>query len=401
MMRFCLIFFAIMWSLVVKSDSTQIIDGKIYKCEDGVCTMEDVMQEETAPAADETAAQANSTPQSSAKEHSNKIAPSFRRSRLAMGYMSPAEFIAFLDDTAPAQSELFAGKSIWIIVLLILAGGFCLNLTPCVLPMIPVTLIVIGKSFRRAVHYSLGIILAYGSLGLLSGFGGMAFGALQSNFWFNLVMSAVFLVLSLSSFGVFRIDLTRYRKLSVRMPFVMGVVSSLLAGSCVAPVVIAVLALTADWVAAGRYGAFAFPFLLALGMASPWPFLGLGMNLLPKPGAWMKKVNFVSGLVILLFAVYYAYLAIVPAINRGKSGQGADFAKSAAIPDGKPILYDCYASWCKNCSAMEKTTLKDELVVEKLKKFTVIKVQAEDINELRKKPPFEKVTGLPAYVIVE
>ena len=115
----------------------------------------------------------------------------------------------------------------------------------------------------------------------------------------------------------------------------------------------------------------------------------------------MKKVNFVSGLVILLFAVYYAYLAIVPAINRGKSGQGADFAKSAAIPDGKPILYDCYASWCKNCSAMEKTTLKDELVVEKLKKFTVIKVQAEDINELRKKPPFEKVTGLPADVIGE
>lgn len=395
--------FALVWSLGAYSDSIQVIDGKIYKCEDGICTMEDAMPADATPL-DGSAARpkTDSGNQESARQEASVSA--FQNSRLAMGYMSPDEFIAFLDGTAPGQADIFDGKSIWIVILLVLAGGFCLNLTPCVLPMIPVTLIVIGKSFRRAVYYSLGIILAYGCLGLLSGFGGMAFGSIQSSIWFNLAMVAIFIGLALSSFGVFHIDFTRYRKVSTKMPFAMGVVSSLLAGSCVAPVVIAVLALTADWVAAGHYGAFALPFLLAMGMAAPWPFLGAGMKFLPKPGAWMKKVNLISGLVMLVFAAYYGYLALAPVIRRSVAPKNDEFAAlgdASMTSTGKPILYDCYASWCKNCAAMDRTTLKDERVVEKLKNFTVIKVQAEDINELRKKPPFEKVTGLPAYIIVE
>ena len=67
----------------------------------------------------------------------------------------------------------------------------------------------------------------------------------------------------------------------------------------------------------------------------------------------------------------------------------------------RPILVDCWATWCKNCTAMERKTLKDPQVVEALKDFTVIRLQAEDIDELLALPDFANIHGLPAFVIFE
>ena len=66
-----------------------------------------------------------------------------------------------------------------------------------------------------------------------------------------------------------------------------------------------------------------------------------------------------------------------------------------------PVLVDCWASWCKNCAAMERGTLADPKVREALGKYTVIRLQAEDIMALRKLPGFEKVNGLPAFLVFE
>ena len=116
------------------------------------------------------------------------------------GYMSSDDFLNFLENKK--ETDSFSGKSIWLILLLILLGGLALNLTPCVLPMIPVNLAIMGagvkaSSAKRGYFlgfvYGLGLSLAYGALGLIVVFTGSQFGSLQSSPIFNFVI-AVFLL---------------------------------------------------------------------------------------------------------------------------------------------------------------------------------------------------------------
>ena len=89
----------------------------------------------------------------------------------------------------------------------------------------------------------------------------------------------------------------------------MGAVAALLAGACVAPVVIQVVLFSSGLYATGTRVALALPFVLGLGMAIPWPIAGAGMAALPKPGAWMVRVKQAFGVVILGTALYYGHLA--------------------------------------------------------------------------------------------
>ena len=174
-----------------------------------------------------------------------------------------------------------------------------------------------------------------------------------------------------------------------------------------APVLVSVLLLTADLVAKGNRFAILLPFVMGVGMALPWPFAGAGMRVLPKPGGWMKWVNRVFGVVVLGFAAYYGQLAI-----RGWTGADkvygkarnevrlSDVPQAVSRPRQKPLLIDCWATWCKNCWAMD-AVMSDEKVKKALERFEVIHVQAEDISELRKLKGFESIRGLPAFVIFE
>lgn len=341
--------------------------------------------------------------------------------RIKEGYMDAEEFLAFLngEDGDGRGASPLAGKSWWIVVALVLFGGLCMNLTPCVLPMVPINLMVIGKSAARGALYGLGIAIAYGAMGLLASLGGMAFGEIQGSPWFNAAIAVLFAVLSLALMGVFFIDLSGKRggfarKKSSMLPglfaFLMGMVSAVLAGACVAPILIAVLLLTADLAAQGSRLALLLPFLLGLGMALPWPFAGAGLQVLPKPGAWMKTVNKIFGVVVLGFAAWYGYLAyrgFVGAETQTASGEDGVIAATPATFDAVfeeselPVLVDCWATWCKNCAAMEKTTLADERVQAALADYTVIKLQAEDIRELKKLEGFEDIKGLPAFLVFE
>ena len=96
----------------------------------------------------------------------------------------------------------------------------------------------------------------------------------------------------------------------------MGAVAALLAGACVAPVVIQVVLFSSNLYATGTTIALALPFCLGIGMAIPWPIAGAGLAALPKPGAWMVRVKQAFGVFILATAVYYGYEAYGIFANR-------------------------------------------------------------------------------------
>ena len=382
----------------------QVIDGVKYECKDGMCM----------PIFDDEAENAPAVPAVEA------FAYGVDETRLAQGYMGAEEFVAFLKGVEPSEG-VFAGKGIWIILLLVLLGGIATNLTPCVLPLVPINLMIIGQSAVRGMWYGAGMMIAYGIMGVLAAVGGMAFGEIQGSPWFNGVIAVVFVLMALALFDVFFVDFSRFRKTGGRSEkrakapclyaFGIGAMTAVLAGACVAPILIAVLVLTADLFAGGNWFALGLPFVLGFGMALPWPFVGAGLRVLPKPGMWMKKVNRLFGVIVLCFAAWYGYLA-VKACGAFEPAESSRDPAASATPSTivevlasakRPVLVDCWASWCKNCAAMDRTTLRDGRVVDTLKEmdFTVIKLQAEDIRALKAVKGFENVLGLPAFVIFQ
>ena len=364
--------------------------------------------------------------------------------RVAMGYMKPDAFLAFLRGGPADDADApLARHSLAVVLLLVLLGGLAANLTPCVLPLVPVNLVLVGRGWRRGAAYGLGIALAYGSLGLAAAFGGLAFGAIQSNPWFNAFVAVVFTVLGLAMGEVFFIDFTKYR---LRVTgtggrvrglggvFLLGVGAAVLAGACVEPILLATLVLTAKWCAAGKTWAVVLPFILGVGMGLPWPFAAAGLSVLPKPGAWMRWVNRIFALVLFGMAVWYGRLAWTGFADRSRSdrspyseastpptpptsGAGhsvTDRGKTfTATPEtwekvfaeakasDRPVFVDVWASWCKNCLAMERTTFRAPEVVRALAPFTVVRLQAEDPVAFQKLKDFANlgIKGFPAFVI--
>lgn len=362
------------------------------------------------------------------------------------GYAKAAPFLRFLERAENGDgAEKISGFQLFLTdpvafvresglvatVLFILIGGIMLNLTPCVLPMIPINLAIIGagaqagsrkRGFALGAVYGLGIALTYGLLGAIIAATGSRFGTIQANPWFNLVIALIFVALALAMFDVFQIDLSRFQsKLgsgprkpgSFLVALAMGSVAALLAGACVAPVVIAVLLLATSIGPAGLI----LPFVLGFGMALPWPFAGAGLSFLPKPGKWMAWVKYGFGVGIIFFAFYYGHLsyrAFSPVdlteygeveghrLVDGTTNDGFVSALEEARLAGKPVFIDFWASWCKNCKTMDKTTFKDEMVKARLKDYVFVKYIAEDPTNPETKAVMDHfaVQGLPTFIVL-
>jgi thiol:disulfide interchange protein DsbD len=354
------------------------------------------------------------------------------------GYNGTEDFLRFISNAEAGVKEqgLFEGRGPLAILLLVLLGGLALNLTPCVLPMIPINLAIIGagagsgsrtRGFLLGGAYGGAMALVYGLLGVIVILTAGTFGTINASPWFNLAIAAIFVALALAMFDVFEIDLSRFsgsigtdasKRGSFALAFVMGAVAALLAGACVAPVVIQVVVFSSDMYARGTVAALALPFLLGVGMAMPWPLAGAGLTALPKPGAWMVRVKQAFGVLILATAAYYGYLSYGLFADRWvdarqvassveeklKAGWHASLAEglAAAQREQKPVLVDMWATWCKNCLVMDQTTLADGSVTSALDGYVKIKLQAEQPDEEPARSimtRFEAV-GLPTYVIL-
>jgi cytochrome c biogenesis protein CcdA len=355
------------------------------------------------------------------------------------GYLGREAFLGFILDaeSGVAQVGWFEGRGLFGVLLIVLLGGLALNLTPCVLPMIPINLAIIGagaqagsrrRGFLLGSAYGAAMALVYGVLGLVVILTAGTFGTINASPWFNAAIAGIFVVLGLAMFDVFTIDFSQWlSRFNVReagrgsflVAFGMGSVAALLAGACVAPVVIQVVLFSSSLYTAGNTAALALPFLLGLGMALPWPVAGAGISAMPTPGAWMVHVKHAFGVLILGTAVYYGYLGYSLFADRWvdasevtasveqklKEGWYASLAEGLAVAEReqKPVLVDMWATWCKNCLTMDATTLADPTVVAALDGYVRVKFQAEDPDEPTVREVMQRfgAIGLPTYVILE
>lgn len=363
-------------------------------------------------------------PDESASAGSVGLFPGVKIERSAFGYRNAEEFAAFLEGRDPGFTG-FAGKGTALVLLLTLLGGLALNFTPCVLPMIPINLAIIGadtgdrrKALARGFVYAAGIAAAYGCLGVAAVLGGATFGTLSALWYFNFGAALVFLFLGLSMFGVFTIDFSRFGG-GIRTPstarlagvFLLGGLSALLAGACVAPVVIAVLLHAANRYAAGYPVALLLPFLLGIGMGLPWPFAAAGLARLPKPGMWMVRVKQAFGVLIVLIGLYYGWLGLRLLLPERSASSAPSPALTASLTsafresarNGKPVLIDFRADWCKNCKAMELGPLRNSRVRSLLRNFNLVELDVTRVSAPEVKAVMTRfgVSGLPAFVIAK
>ena len=380
-----------------------------------------------------------------------EVPPALGRFRVAAawdGHATPERFVEFLeegrgDGTARPGGFLsdpagYLRAHGWgLTVLAILLGGILLNLTPCVLPVIPVNLAIIGAAassgaprrvrFALGLAYGAGMAAAYGGLGAAVVRAGGVFGAgLNASPWFAAAMAVLFAALGVAMLGAWNLDFSRWRRASrvagrARFPaaFLAGGLSALLAGACVAPVLVAVLALAGGLYSAGQARALLLPFLLGVGMALPWPLAAAGIAVLPKPGAWMERVKKVFGVLILALAVWYAWSAAARFAASRTGGDGRrtppgfvsldlaspdaaarlDVLLAEAADADHPVLLDFGARWCKVCAMMDATTLRDGKVSAALDGVLPVAILADDPASSAAAPLLARcgVRGYPAY----
>ena len=209
-------------------------------------------------------------------------------------------------------------------LLLVFLAGMGASLTPCVYPMIPITMAIVGakgggkaRGFALSVVLVLGMAVTYTTLGVLAAKSGAAFGAFAQKPAFLIPVSLLFAAFALSLFGAFEIALPSSLAMKLQGDgsrkgfggaFLMGLVLGPLSAPCVGPVIGAVLVGIAQqgnvWLGGLQL------FVFSLGMGVLFMAVGTFSAGLPKSGEWLTRFKHVMGLVVLGFAAWNVRLVV-------------------------------------------------------------------------------------------
>lgn len=224
----------------------------------------------------------------------------------------------------------FAGKSLPLILGLVFLSGLALNLTPCVYPLIPITVGFFARqgsgrasrTFGLALTYVLGMSVTYSALGVTAALSGSLFGAWLQKPAVLAGIALLIAALALSMFGLFEIRVPHFitdrtgSKGGVAGALTMGLFVGFVAAPCIGPFVLSLLTYVAakGSVAAG-FGLF---FTLAMGLGLPYLVLGTlsgSLAKLPRSGEWMEAVRRVFGFALLALAVWFVRPLLSPRLG--------------------------------------------------------------------------------------
>lgn len=248
-----------------------------------------------------------------------------RTTLLALASLS-AIGLVFIPSLIPAgptssldASSLLASGQLFVAAGVIFLGGLLTSLTPCVYPLIPITVGVFGarqaSSKGRALlltsSYVVGMGLVFSALGVFAAFSGKAFGSVLGNAWVGVGLAAFMAILASSMFGAFELSLpsglaTKLNGVGgggVIGALLMGSVAGFLAAPCTGPVLTGVLTWVAQtkdpWIGGGLL------FIYAMGIGVPFFLIGVFAMRMPKSGVWMEWVKSFFGTVLLTMALSY------------------------------------------------------------------------------------------------
>ncbi|MFA5159012.1 MAG: cytochrome c biogenesis protein CcdA [Candidatus Omnitrophota bacterium] len=221
------------------------------------------------------------------------------------------------------MTELSQSPFIFISVFFL---GLGLNLTPCVYPMLSITVSLFrgskheprGRAFMKALAYVLGMVIMYSVLGLAAAMTGSFFGEWLQNFWVQLTTGILVAGLALSMLGLYQFRLPSWLMPSYQGSakgalfsfFVSGLLVGIIAAPCMGPAVLALLTFVS--VQQDMIFGFSIFFVMALGLGFPYLVLGTYSGLLsklPKSGVWLVWFERLMGVVLLTFGIFYIAIA--------------------------------------------------------------------------------------------
>jgi thiol:disulfide interchange protein DsbD len=237
---------------------------------------------------------------------------------------------ASLSDNSIAS--MFSERGAFLAFFGIFLIGLALNLTPCVYPMLSVTVSLFGgqaeqktqtrKTFMMASIYVLGIVSMYSALGVAAAYTGSLFGNWLQSSAVLAVVGFILLAMALSMFGLYELQPPQWLLQNLGNAggtvgpaghFLSGIMVGIFAAPCIGPPVIALLTFVG---AQGDplFGFWVF-FVMALGLGLPYLLLGTFSSLLsklPRSGQWMVWVKKVFGVVLVGAALFFLFLAWLP-----------------------------------------------------------------------------------------
>lgn len=237
--------------------------------------------------------------------------------------LAPKQIESYAIDRIPIKPiEQFTEWRHWKMWIGFFVLGLLISLTPCVLPMIPIlSAMILGKdgmshvrAFVISLAYVLSMALSYAVVGILLGKLGENLQAYLQKPWIIILYSLVFIGMALSLFGFYHIHLPeklratmarltdRQQRGSLWGAAAMGCLSTLILSPCATPALVAILSYIS---ASGNAGVGGLAlFVVGIGMGVPLLLIGgFGRRILPKPGPWMKAIEILLGIILLMVAI--------------------------------------------------------------------------------------------------
>lgn len=216
-----------------------------------------------------------------------------------------------------------AGGNPIVLVAVAFLAGIATSFTPCMYPMIPITMGIlqaqssfsIWSNFFMALSYVLGMAMVYASLGYVAATSSVIFGKWAANPWFVLIAVIIFLYLAGSMFGFYEVYLpsflTKHHEVSQRRSFIRSFIFGVLSGTVASPCLTPPLAILLTFVAKRGSPVVGFAVLLAFALGMGMLLLVVGtfsssLSLLPRAGSWMLEVKKFFGFIMVAMCVYLA-----------------------------------------------------------------------------------------------